>query len=80
MAKGTVAGKAPVGIELEGGKAYYWCACGSSKKQPWCDGSHSGTSYNPVKISIPETKTAYLCTCKQTDTPGFCDGSHKALS
>lgn len=79
MSKGKVADKVPVGIELEGGKDYYWCSCGSSKNQPWCDGSHKGTHYAPAKISIPETKTAYLCNCKQTDNPGFCDGSHKGL-
>jgi CDGSH-type Zn-finger protein len=79
MSKGEVAGNAPVGIELEGGKSYYWCACGKSGNQPWCDGSHKGTEHTPKVISIPETKTAWLCNCKQTNTPGFCDGSHKKL-
>ena len=79
MSKGKVAGTAPVGIELEGGKSYYWCACGLSSKQPWCDGSHKGSDLGPKVISVPETKTAYLCTCKQTANPGFCDGSHKQV-
>jgi CDGSH-type Zn-finger protein len=79
MDKGQVAGKEPLGIELEAGKSYYWCACGKSNNQPWCDGSHKGTSFTPKVISVPETKTAWLCNCKQTNMPGFCDGSHKKL-
>lgn len=79
MTKGKVAGTAPIGIELEGGKTYAWCSCGSSSNQPFCDGSHAGSEFTPQMISVPETKTAYLCTCKQTDNPGFCDGSHKSV-
>jgi len=79
MEKGKAADKTPMAIELEGGKSYFWCACGGSSNQPWCDGSHQGTGFSPQKISIPETKTAWLCMCKQTDSPGFCDGSHKNI-
>jgi CDGSH-type Zn-finger protein len=74
-----IAQKAPYAIELEAGKAYFWCACGQSKNQPFCDGSHKGTSFTPMKFESDESKTAYLCGCKQTKNAPFCDGSHKAL-
>ena len=41
MSKGQRAGNGPIAIEVEKGKSYYWCACGRSKKQPFCDGSHN---------------------------------------
>jgi CDGSH-type Zn-finger protein len=74
-----IAQKAPYAVELEAGKAYFWCACGQSKNQPFCDGSHKGTSFTPMKFESDESKTAYLCGCKQTKNAPFCDGSHKAL-
>ncbi|MGB0432425.1 MAG: CDGSH iron-sulfur domain-containing protein [Bacteroidia bacterium] len=79
MTKGERAGNGPIAVEVEKDKSYYWCACGKSNNQPWCDGSHKGTELSPKVISVPETKTAWLCTCKQTNTPGFCDGSHKKI-
>jgi CDGSH-type Zn-finger protein len=75
-----IAGKAPIAVEFEEGKTYFWCACGESANQPFCDGSHKGTEFRPVAIKAEETKTRYLCTCKQTSKPGFCDGTHKTLS
>ncbi len=79
MDKPTIAGKAPLPVELVAGKTYAWCTCGESSTQPLCDGSHRGSSFSPLKFTAEETKTAYLCTCKQTNNPGFCDGSHKQL-
>ena len=58
---------------------YWWCSCGQSKTQPFCDGSHKYTDFNPVKFTIKENGTHYLCGCKHTATPPFCDGSHKKL-
>ena len=75
--KGKVAGNAPIAIEVEAGKSYYWCTCGESSNQPYCDGSHKGSDFTPEMIKMEESKTVYFCTCKQTSTPGFCDGSHK---
>ena len=79
MADPTIAQKSPFEVELEAGKDYYWCSCGLSKKQPFCDGSHKETEFEPVKFTAEETKTAYLCGCKRNDGTPFCDGSHKEL-
>lgn len=79
MSLPTIAGKAPIGVELEAGKTVYWCSCGLSKKQPFCDGSHQGTSFVPMAHTPTETKKAYLCTCKHTKKSPLCDGSHNTL-
>jgi CDGSH-type Zn-finger protein len=65
----------PYSTELAPGD-YWWCACGKSKSQPFCDGSHKTTNFEPVTFSITENKTYQLCGCKNTKTPPFCDGSH----
>lgn len=70
--------KAPHGLSLEAG-TYWWCACGRSQKQPFCDGSHKGTGLAPVKLVLETEKKVWLCGCKHTQNPPFCDGSHKAL-
>lgn len=74
-----VAQKSPFALEVEKGKTYYWCQCGRSKNQPFCDGSHQLTSFMPVPFTAEENKTVYLCGCKQTTTQPFCDGSHNKL-
>jgi CDGSH-type Zn-finger protein len=74
-----IAGKAPVGADVEAGKTYFWCACGQSKNQPFCDGSHKGSVFSPMKWTAPETKKVFFCACKQTKGAPLCDGSHKAL-
>ena len=79
MTKGEVAGNAPVAIEVEAGKAYFWCSCGKSSKQPFCDGSHKGSEFAPLKWQCEEDGRKFFCTCKQTDGEPFCDGSHKNL-
>lgn len=71
--------KSPYGVAVEQGKKYFWCACGLSKKQPFCDGSHKGSSFTPLKWTAEETGRKFFCACKHTKTPPFCDGSHKAL-
>jgi CDGSH-type Zn-finger protein len=78
MEEPVIADKKPVTKELEAG-TYYWCACGKSKKQPFCDGSHKGTSFKPFKFDIKDKKQATLCLCKHTKTPPFCDGTHCQL-
>ena len=76
MAKGQRAGDAPIGIDVVEGKSYFWCSCGKSSKQPFCDGSHKGTEFNPVAYKAGETKKMFFCVCKQTNSEPFCDGSH----
>ena len=70
----------PIGVDLEKDKFYYWCKCGHSKSQPFCDGSHQAYYCEPVMFSVPEDKTRKLCTCKQTSTPPFCDGTHMKVN
>ncbi len=78
MAEPVCAQKAPYGVELAVGD-YSWCACGLSKKQPFCDGSHKTTEFKPLKFSIAQAEKKWLCGCKQTKNPPFCDGTHKSL-
>ena len=75
----VVADTKPVVFEIEAG-TYYWCACGKSNNQPYCDGSHMGTGMGPMPFTIDEKKRVAMCTCKQTKNSPFCDGSHKDLS
>lgn len=79
MAMPTIAQKAPYMTPVEAGKTYYWCSCGLSKKQPFCDGSHKDTGLLPLPYLAPETKTVAMCGCKYSKTKPLCDGSHKAL-
>ncbi|MEE8057658.1 MAG: CDGSH iron-sulfur domain-containing protein [Pseudomonadales bacterium] len=66
----------PYGIEVEAGKSYWWCACGQSSAQPFCDGSHKGSDFSPVKYTAAEAKKVFFCGCKSTDNQPLCDGSH----
>jgi CDGSH iron-sulfur domain-containing protein 3 len=78
MEKPIIVDKKPLVRTLEPG-TYYWCQCGRSKKQPYCDGSHKGTGITPVEFTLTESKQVALCQCKHTKTPPFCDGTHKEL-
>lgn len=79
MEKGKVAQTSPIPVEVEAGKNYFWCACGLSSKQPFCDGSHKETDFKPIKWQCEEDGKKFFCACKQTDNSPFCDGSHKQL-
>lgn len=79
MEKAQVAGKEPIGVEVKAGETYYWCTCGRSSNQPFCDGSHEGTSFKPLAFTAEKDDTVYLCVCKQTKNPPYCDGTHKTL-
>lgn len=76
MTKPESAGDAPLPVEVEQGKTYFWCACGKSATQPFCDGSHAGTSFTPMKWTAPESKRVFFCACKKTEGQPLCDGSH----
>ncbi len=80
MSKAKIAGTAPIAADVEAGKDYWWCVCGKSNNQPFCDGAHSGTDITPLQYTATESKTVYFCTCKQTTKQPLCDGSHKKLS
>ncbi|MGB1698792.1 MAG: CDGSH iron-sulfur domain-containing protein [Nannocystaceae bacterium] len=75
----TIAGTKPVVLELEAG-THYWCACGRSSNQPFCDGSHEGTDFEPMAFTLEAKKRVALCTCKRTGNGPFCDGSHKHVT
>ncbi len=75
----VVVQKKPYVVEVEAGKTYYWCACGRSQSQPYCDGSHQGSSFEPVAFTPEKNGKAYLCGCKHSQKPPYCDGSHQAL-
>jgi CDGSH-type Zn-finger protein len=70
--------KSPIVQKVEPG-TYWWCACGRSKAQPFCDGSHKGTELVPIKAEITEAKTVAWCGCKHSQHALFCDGSHAKL-
>lgn len=78
MAEPTIADTKPVVMDLEPGD-YWWCSCGQSANQPFCDGAHKGTEFTPVKFTVDEPKKMALCLCKHTENAPLCDGSHSKL-
>ena len=68
-----------MGVEVEQGKKYWWCRCGRSANQPFCDGSHRGTDIEPMEYTAERTGTAWFCGCKRTGNEPMCDGSHNKL-
>ena len=79
MADPIVAQKSPIPVEVEAGKSYFWCVCGRSAKQPFCDGAHKDTDFIPMKWTAEETKRVFFCACKHTAGQPLCDGSHNKL-
>ncbi len=74
-----IAQKAPFKVEVESGKSYFWCSCGKSAKQPFCDGSHKDTEMSPTKYVADKDGAVFFCGCKHSDKGALCDGSHSRL-
>lgn len=79
MAEARIAQKAPYAMQVEAGTEYWWCACGLSRTQPLCDGSHAGSGMAPVQFVAPESATVYFCGCKRAGSAPLCDGTHRNL-
>ncbi len=79
MADPMISQKAPFAVDVEAGKSYWWCSRGKSAKQPFCDGSHKGSSFAPVEFKADVTRTVYFCGCKHSSKGALCDGSHSRL-
>ena len=79
MTEPEIAQKAPYPVDVTQGQKYFWCACGRSANQPFCDGSHKDTGLTPLPWSAAEDKTLYFCGCKRTSGAPLCDGSHNQL-
>ena len=77
MTEAVRAADAPFPVDVEAGKTYWWCACGRSRSQPFCDGSHKGTGFEPLAWVAQESGRVWFCGCKQTAGAPLCDGSHK---
>ncbi len=75
----VIAQKSPYPVNVEAGKTYAWCACGQSKNQPFCDGSHRGTGFAPSMFKADQTGPVYFCGCKHSKAGATCDGTHKTL-
>ena len=80
MPKAYIADTKPKAVELKAGETVWWCSCGRSKNQPFCDGSHQGTGFEPVEFTADKDDRYFMCLCKQTGKPPMCDGSHKQIT
>jgi len=79
MSEPVIAAKKPNIVDVEEGKEYHWCACGKSATQPFCDGSHKGSEFEPLLYKAEKSKKVAFCDCKHTGKAPLCDGSHKNL-
>jgi CDGSH-type Zn-finger protein len=79
MTAPQIAAREPIPIEIKAGQSYWWCACGRSKNQPFCDGSHKGSEFSPKEFKVEADRTVYFCRCKHSGKAPLCDGTHKTL-
>ena len=76
----VIAQRGPYNVEVEAGKSYWWCACGKSSNQPFCDGSHKGSTFRPIEFKPEEAGIVSFCGCKHSGARPCCDGSHENLA
>jgi CDGSH-type Zn-finger protein len=74
-----IGGRQPIALDAKAGDTYWWCACGRSKSQPFCDGSHAGTAFTPLEWTADRDRRVMLCACKRTAKKPLCDGTHAKL-
>lgn len=79
MEKPVISQKEPIPVDVKAGETYHWCSCGKSNNQPFCNGAHKGTSFEPLAFTPEKDETVYFCACKHTKNPPYCDGTHKEL-
>ena len=79
MAEPVMAQKSPYAFDVQEGRTYWWCACGLSKRQPFCDGSHKGSEFSPREYKAEASRTVYFCGCKRSGKTPLCDGAHNRL-
>ena len=79
MSKPNIAQKGSYVVEVQEGKKYFWCACGLSQKQPFCDGNHKGTDFSPIIVDNDKEGNIAWCGCKCSGNPPYCDGAHSKL-
>ena len=79
MEEPRIAAKEPIAVDVESGKQYFFCSCGNSNNQPFCDGAHAGTDFKPLAFTAEKTGKAYLCQCKKSNNLPYCDGSHSSI-
>ncbi len=80
MTEAVIAARAPIVVDVEAGKTYFWCACGKSASQPYCDGSHKGGPFSPLAYTPNHSGKVWLCACKRSHKAPLCDGTHKTLA
>ncbi len=79
MSDPNIAQKAPYPIDVTAGEKYFWCACGKSASQPFCDGSHKDTDFTPLPYTAERDRTLFFCGCKHSGGAPLCDGTHNSL-
>ena len=79
MTTPNIAAREPIAVQVKAGETYWWCACGRSKSQPFCDGSHEGSSFSPKEFAASADRTLFFCACKHSKHAPLCDGTHKTV-